>query len=220
MTDTTEIAGIGPDKADRLADAGFESAEDIVAAGWADIAAVEGFAEARSKEIHQKAVDLIGEDDGEGGSESPPPEDVINENQSADDLGDNGAQSDDDPAGPKGTEINSSADEMFPDEKTHEFDMTAYEDVRFHVVGGLADEEVRARKRHDEPTADMIADMEADVAAGGNLELTEDEINRLYTALNTVMTEYQGTPGIPELTARMREFKREFESFRSAVLFS
>lgn len=189
MTDITEIAGIGPATADDLEEAGFESAEDIAAASWSDIAAVEGFAESRSKEIHEKATDLVSTEREQDG-------DPTSGHQDTDDADE--------------TEVDDAESDAY------EVDVPDA-DIMAHVQGALGDEEVRMLKRHNLDAVEAITDIQAAfrTADGDTVELSEEQVNHLYTATNTLKQDYVGERGIETLADDVRDYAEHVDGVRS-----
>ncbi len=205
MTDITEISGIGSSKADDLAEAGFESAEDIAAANPSDIQAVEGFGDARSKEIHEKAVDLISVDEAEEAGEDA---DSV---EGADEGAEEDAESTEGDGG--------LADGSEAGGEEYILSLSASDTQRNHLLAALARREVEEIQRKDMDRAEAARDIIQQVIDGGDLELTEDQVHLLYSAITALTNDYHGTRGLTELSREIRDLRERIKDFREDTVF-
>jgi hypothetical protein len=212
MTEPKDITGIGPSKAEDLAENGYESVEDIAQADPDNLSEISGISEDRALEYMVSAGDLLDSDSSE--SEEPEseefdltPEEVSEELEAEDDEDDvpevevveDDAEADEDGA----VDEDESEEEVESGPETYvifvDFDSKLQYDV-FHAALMRYHEKVYTS---NQPRANALQKcLDGLVSTDGvEYELNEEEINTLHTAVKQCRTDYQGSNLIDHMDA-------------------
>ena len=218
--DLTEISGIGSSVADDLADAGFETAEDVAEADVDDLAEVHGFGDARAENVKEAALDLFDEsleveveeieeeieeeDEGEEETEAAESDVTPSEDEDDDLSTDDTADADD---GDTDVETEATVDEEETVE-TYDVTMTVTGRQYDHFYGALGAHVISLERGNlnAEALRDVMIQLRAvSVPAEGEteftLEMTEEQLNYTHQALNEWFNEHREPPYIKEVKA-------------------
>lgn len=179
-TDLTEITGVGPARAEKLKNAGFETAEDVATADLDEISEPLGSA-AHPEDVRASAIEAAGMDEEEvsGGDVSV---------------------------------------ERDPRSDTRELAIESPE-YAFYLVKGLADEQLRLRRRNEVtkigPITDLMQRISSQIGDDGLVFRVDlDDLSSLYTAIRNVEDEISGMRGQGEMIGDMRDLRNEIQSLR------
>lgn len=210
MTDVTDITGIGPSKADTLAENGFETVEDIATADVDELAAVDGVGDDRAAEFVLDAEGLL---DTEEGDEDDEIEETVDEE--AFDLTPESADEDEDPV-QEVEETEDDTDETDePYSVTLSFDSQLQYDVLHAALMRHHEDVYTSNQPASDATQDLLDGLGTD---GGTYELTEFELNTLHTAIKQTRVHYQGENLIDHMDA-LRSVEQQVDDARDEYLF-
>jgi len=85
---------------------------------------------------------------------------------------------------------------------------------RYHLIRGLATEQVRMTSRNKLGAVDRILSAMADVASGEPFYFTREQASDAYTAASQLEQTYRSNPNITGLVSDMRNVKQFFQDVR------
>jgi len=85
---------------------------------------------------------------------------------------------------------------------------------RYHLIRGLATEQVRMTSRNKLGAVDRILSAMADVASGEPFYFTREQASDAYTAASQLEQTYRSNPNITGLVSDMRNVKQFFQGVR------
>lgn len=206
MVQIDDITGIGPTKAEKLEDNGFESVEDVAEADPADLEEISGISEDRALEYMVSAGDLLDDESSEEGEEFD-----LTPSEVSDELKDSDESSD-----------ASETDEEPDDESASTFDVTLSfeEKIEYDVYHAALMRQLETVYTSNQPAADAIQGFldELDDFNSVSYELTEYELNTLHTAVKQTRSEYQGNNLIDQMDA-LNKVEDQVDEARQEHLF-
>lgn len=222
MIEVTDIKGIGPSKADTLAEAGFESVEDIAQADPDALAGVNGVGDDRALEFMVLAGDLLDaeqevEDETNDGEEFD-----LTPSEVSDELED---KDEDEPEievvdEEEDEEEEEEEAEEEPEDETYSVTISFAEKLEYDVYHA-------ALMRHHEnvytsyqPASDAMQGFldELTDLESVSYELTEFELNTLHTAVKQARSDYQGSNHIDHMDA-LKNVEKQIDDARREHLF-
>lgn len=237
MSNVEDITGIGPAKADKLADNGYESLEDVAAAEPEDLSSIDGVGnDDRAHEFILEAENLLDEGDGaepepesEGDSFDLTPAEISDEAEEAAESDSEDVEGEDDPDPSEDTgAAESSADESEDEAEDTDLDLEESYPVSLDFDTSLHGRTFHAAvmRRHEniytshQPTADALQKVLDATRDFDNvsISLTEHELNTLHSAVKNQRTAYQGDNLIDHMDA-LREVEEDLNNIRREHLF-
>lgn len=206
MSDVTDIDGIGPSRAETLAENGYETVGDVADADPDELVEIDGVSEERALEFVVEAGNLR-EDDGDESDESEgdefdlTPAEVSDEVEEAEDSSDDVESASDD-----GDEESPTDDEETAEDESgppYSVEVTFDSKLQFHTFHSAV---MRHHERHfsgNQPVADAMQKVldELDSFESLSVELTEEELNALHSAITQQRTSYKGNNLIEHMDA-------------------
>jgi len=216
MIEVTDIKGIGPAKADTLAENGYESVEDIAQADKNELADVKGVGEDRALEYMVSAGDLIDaeeevEDETSDGDEFDLTPGEVEEEFAEDETVDEDDE-DDDPVAEEDSESS--------EESSYAVEISFSEKFQYDVFHA-------ALMRHHErvytsyqPASDAMQKFIEGLRDFSEVtyEVTEFELNTLHTAVKQARSNYQGDNQIDHMDA-LTVVEEQIDNARREYLF-
>jgi len=229
MVKVTDIKGVGPSKAENLAENGYKSVEDIAQADPDNLSEISGISEDRALEYMVSAGDLLdaeSQDDSEQSEEASDefdltPDEVGEELQ--DDADD--AESDDGPEvevveddEEEPAESDSEDAEDKPDSYTVTVDFNTR--MQYHTFHSAIMRYHETQYTSNQPKADAMQMILDGLESGDGVEyeVNEEEFNTLHTAVKQCRTDYQGNNLIDHMDA-LNEVEEQINNQRRELLF-
>jgi len=245
MVNVTDIKGVGPSKAENLAENGYESVEDIAQADPDALSSVKGVSEDRALEYMVSAGDLLDEesqDDSEQREEASDefdltPDEVGEELQDdADDAesedegevevveDDEEESAEDESEGDSGESLDAGEDsdggDEVDEEPTYEVTVDFNTRMEYHTFHAAIMRYHETQYTSNQPKADamqMILDG-LESGDGFEYEVSEEEFNTLHTAVKQCRTDYQGNNLIDHMDA-LNKVEEQINNQRRDLLF-
>lgn len=215
MSDVTDITGIGPAKAETLAEAGYKSVDEIADADRDELAAVDGVGEDRALEFIVGAADLIGDESedesDEGEAFDLTPAEIADE-----------VEEDEEEVEEVVEVVEEEPDEAPESEEPESYTVTLDFNNRmqyhtFHAAIMRYHENIYTSNQPYANTMQKILDGLTDFD-GVTYELDEQEINTLHTAVKQSRTDYQGNNRIDHMD-QLAVVEEQVDSQRREYLF-
>jgi hypothetical protein len=209
MVEVTDIKGVGPSKAENLAENDYESVEDIAQADPDNLSEISGISEDRALEYMVSAGDLL--DDSEDDEEASGDEFDLTPDEVGEELQDDAddAESDDGPeveVVENDEEETAESDSEEPDvEEDPEYEVVVDFDSRmeYHTFHAAIMRYHEKQYTSNQPKADAMQKVLDALESGesASFELDEQELNTLHTAVKQCRTDYQGNNLINHMDA-------------------
>lgn len=219
MADVTDIKGIGPAKADTLAEEGYESLEDIANADQEELGAVDGVGNDRALEFIVGASNLLeeAEDDAEDDRDDfdLTPSEVSEE---LEEDGDSGESPEEGSAPDEDDELVEESESE--SESTFDVTISFQEEDEFHTFHAAVMRYHEAVYTSNQPASDAMRKIldGLDNRDSVSYELTEEELNTLHTAVKQTRTNYQGDNLIDHMDA-LSAVEEQVNEQRRELLF-
>lgn len=215
MTEVTDITGIGPAKADTLAENGFETVEDIATADVDELAEVDGVGADRAAEFTFDAKEELAEDETE--------EDEVEEAEEIEETIDEEAfdltPSDDTDEVEEVEEVEEDDDPVEVEEELYNVDLTFDSQLQYDVLHASLmrhhENVYTSNQPASEATQKLLDELDN---SGADYTLDEYELNTLHTAIKQTRVDYQGANLIDHMDA-LRDVEQEVDDYRDEHLF-
>jgi len=226
MVELQDITGVGESRADDLVEMGYESVEDVAAADPEDLTELSRVGEDRAIEMVVDAQNLAGseeeqpgeeadspdegtesgsetitfdEEENDEGFESPSPEEVLTENSSADEP------------------VEEAVDEERPEEQTFELSFSLDKFESEILTAALIDAYSTLRSRNVSRSEACFRVLEK-LRDSTTLQVTEEELNALHSAVRQRRLEYQGNNHV-DMMNLTRNIEVQISEARDEYLF-
>jgi nucleotidyltransferase/DNA polymerase involved in DNA repair len=220
MVNIDDITGIGPTKAEKLEENGYESVEDVAQADPANLEEISGISEERALEYMISAGELL-DDESEDESDEEleegeeefdlTPAEVSEETEESEDN-----ESEEEEEIDSEDTDDASEEEEEPYEVSLSFASKTEYDV-YHAALMRHHERVYTSYQPDADAMQKLLDGLTDVDSV-TYELTESELNTLHTAVKQTRNNYQGDNMIDHMDALVK-VENQIEEARSEYLF-
>lgn len=206
MTDITDVKGIGPAKAETLAEEGYETIDDLANAEQDELADVNGVGGDRALEYMVSAADLAEDDESDSGEEEfdLTPAEIADEVDEEEEEEEEEEEPEPEPETDPEYEITVTFDSML------EYDVFHAALMRYH-------ENIYTSHQ---PTADIVQEFLNELNDFESVEysLSENELNTLHTAVKQTRSNYQGSNLIDHMDALV-SIENQIDDARSEHLF-
>lgn len=193
MSDLSDIDGVGPARAETLQEAGYETIHDVATADEDELDEALGSG-ATASTIIEAAQE---EDEEEANFE---PADETEEVESEDD---------------EEVEVEEDDVEAEPDgdsDDGYRFDLNRNQ--QNHLLRALVEQEVNARRTNQPGRVEAVLDAIEEVRSGEPYDLTEQQLNLMYSGINQLENEYRGLRGISGFTSEVRDARIVIDNAR------
>lgn len=215
MIEVTDIKGIGPAKAETLADAGYESVEDIANADADELGEVEGVGEDRALEFIVGAADLL-ESTEEVEEETDDDEFDLKPSDVGDELEDEVDELEEELK----EELEDTESPTDDEDQTYTVSIDFSSDDEYHTFHAAIMRYYERIYTSNQPASDAMAKILEKLTDSGDVEyeLDEQELNTLHTAVKQMRTQYQGDNLIDQMDA-LRSVEEQINEQRREALF-
>jgi predicted RecB family nuclease len=101
------------------------------------------------------------------------------------------------------------------DDEPIELGLDLDDDQRNHLIKGLVNEEIRARRTNKAGDLERMKDAIQQVIDGDDLEFTKQQLDAAYRAVNGLESEYRSQRGVGTFTTKLRTLKDDLQSIRA-----
>lgn len=171
-----------------------------------DLTEIDGIGPSYAEELEQAGFESA-EDVAAGDADEL---DAVLDTHSGSDIKDSASEV----AGPQETEFDTTEDGRGSGEY-HEFDYDLDEDQRNHLIKGLVNEEIRARRTNKAVDVEMVKDAIGRVMSDESLSLTKEQLDTAYRAMNQLESEYRSQRGVGTFTTKISNLKNALQEARS-----